>query len=157
MFVADAMLKKLARWLRILGAEAIYPEDESDNAILALAKEKNAVLLTQDVELSERAKKGKLRVFLVPRDITTLQQIALLVKEFELNVEDFPSKTLCPKCNGRLAVAGRKDVEGKVPEGILKRFEAYWLCGSCGKAYWEGSHWLKIKKEVEELGKLISP
>lgn len=55
-FVADVMLKKLARWMRMLGFSVLFGEI---NDTKLLEKSKNAVLLTRDVELSKRAKKER--------------------------------------------------------------------------------------------------
>ena len=150
------MVQSLARWLRILGEEALYPEDFDDTALLRLAKEKQAVLLTRDLELSKRAEKSGVACFLVPRNLSLAQQLALLVREFRLDLSRFPSRTLCPSCNGSLRLVGRKEAEGKALESIVARHESFWLCGSCGKLYWEGSHWEKISAFVEQVKKLAS-
>ena len=54
-FVADAMLGKLARWLRIIGQDVIYSVQFSDSELLKLAKTEERVLLTRDFELYKRA------------------------------------------------------------------------------------------------------
>ncbi|MEM4389382.1 MAG: Mut7-C RNAse domain-containing protein [Candidatus Micrarchaeia archaeon] len=150
-FVADVMLKKLARWLRILGIETLYPTDASDDALLALAKEKGAVLLTQDVELAARARRHRVRAYLVPRGLSTEQALAKLAHDFEIPIEDFPSRTLCPKCNGRLRTVGREAVQGRVHADLTARHATFWLCDGCGQIYWEGSHWKKITRGVERI------
>ncbi|MFH1448346.1 MAG: Mut7-C RNAse domain-containing protein, partial [Candidatus Micrarchaeota archaeon] len=101
MFVADLMLKKLARWLRILGVDTVYPEVVEDEDILELAKTENRVLLTQDVELASRAGGYGVESFLVPREDCFEKQVAAVLKRFEI-VIDYPEKTLCPQCNGLL-------------------------------------------------------
>lgn len=154
-FVADVMLKKLARWLRILGIETLYPTDASDDALLALAKEKRAVLLTQDVELAARAKRHHVRAYLVPRGLNTEEALALLAREFNFPLADFPSRTLCPKCNGRLRTVGREAVRGRVHADLTARHATFWLCDACGQVYWEGSHWKKIMRGVEHIKALI--
>lgn len=67
MFVADVMLKKLARWLRILGVEVLYPTSVDDDEIIKLAKEKGKTILTMDEELCQRARKQDVSAFLVPK------------------------------------------------------------------------------------------
>ena len=153
-FLVDAMLKKLARWLRILGVKALYPERIEDNAILALAKRERAVLLTQDVELAERARKKGLRVFLVPR-APIEEQLASVLSEFKISIGDFPSKTLCPKCNGRLKRVSAREVQALVPKSIASKHKHFWLCESCSQVYWEGSHWKRIVKTAEKVKEMI--
>ncbi len=158
MFVADLMLKKLARWLRILGVDTVYPDVIEDNDILKLAKKEGRVLLTQDVELASRAGKYGVRACLVPRDDIFEKQIASVFKEFHLEL-DFPEKTRCPQCNSSLEIVGKTEIKGNsnVPEKVFEKQSKFWLCCNCGKVYWEGSHWEKIEKSVKKINQLINP
>ena len=54
-FLADGMLGKLTRWLRMLGHDVTYDVQLNDNDLLELAKKENRVLLTKDLELYQRA------------------------------------------------------------------------------------------------------
>lgn len=156
-FAADAMLKKLARWLRIFGADVEFL-DREDNEILAfLSTHPTHILLTQDVQLHERALHRKFSSFLVPRYISTEEQIAAVFREFSLSLSDFPAKTICPACNGKLLIVGKKEVEGKVLPAVLLRHEKFWLCEKCGKAYWEGTHWGKITEAAKRVNSLLTP
>ncbi len=154
-FVADAMLKKLARWMRIFGVEVDYLDKEDNEILKFLAGHSDSILLTQDVQLNERAKGRKLKSFLVPRDVSTEEQIAAVFREFGLSLSDFPSKTVCPACNGKLLTVGGKEVEGKVLPAVLARHTKFWLCARCGKAYWEGTHWRKINEAAERVNSLL--
>jgi uncharacterized protein len=151
-FVADMMLGKLARWLRILGQDTIYPDFTDDGRILEFAKQEKRTLLTQDVELAMRAKKKGVGALLVPRDVEVEAQVEFVFRACSLRI-NFPEGTLCPQCNGKLEVAGREKVEGNenVPNGALERNFSFWLCESCKKVYWQGSHWKRIKKSVERI------
>ncbi len=151
-FLADIMLKKLARWMRILGYDTLYPDFVEDDRILGLARVTNRILLTQDVELASRAKKNGVGALLVPRDVEVETQVSFVLKELSLSI-DFPERTLCPQCNGELEVVGREKVAGNenVPKGVLERHSSFWLCENCKKVYWEGSHWGRIKNAVERI------
>ncbi|MFH1470849.1 MAG: Mut7-C RNAse domain-containing protein [Candidatus Micrarchaeota archaeon] len=153
-FLADIMLKKLARWMRMVGYDTVYPDFTEDEKMLELAKETKRILLTQDVELASRASKRGVRALLVPRDVEVESQVAFVLGELKLSI-DFPNKTLCPQCNGELEIVGRERVGGNanVPAGVLERNSSFWLCESCKKVYWEGSHWGRIKKSVEKIKK----
>ena len=54
-FLADSMLGKLVRWLRMLGQDVTYNVKLNDNELLKLANKENRVLLTKDLELYKRA------------------------------------------------------------------------------------------------------
>ena len=53
-FLADAMLGKLTRWLRMLGQDVEYSTKLSDDELLASAKAEGRILLTRDFELYQR-------------------------------------------------------------------------------------------------------
>jgi len=54
-FLADGMLGKLTRWLRMLGQDVKYSVQLGDDELLAMAKKEHRVLLTRDFELYQRA------------------------------------------------------------------------------------------------------
>ena len=54
MFIADAMLGKLARWLRLMGYDVDSKIDFKDDELIASAK--GRTLLTRDRALCKRAK-----------------------------------------------------------------------------------------------------
>ena len=50
-FLADAMLGRLARWLRVLGYDTTYDPGLTDPPLVALAAAEDRVLLTRDRHL----------------------------------------------------------------------------------------------------------
>ena len=62
-FLADRMLGKLARWLRILGFDTEYADDTRDVEIVQRAAEESRILLTRDRELSANR---KIRAIYIP-------------------------------------------------------------------------------------------
>jgi uncharacterized protein with PIN domain len=50
-FVADAMLGRLARWMRFLGFDTLYYRDISDSRLIRIAREQNRLILTRDTRL----------------------------------------------------------------------------------------------------------
>jgi len=151
-FLVDVMLQKLGRWLRILGVRADMPEDEDDTKILEQAKRDGLILLTRDQELVERAKRLKIKVFAIPKEETSVEsQLGLVVKKFKIKIEGFEERTLCTKCGGNLELVGKREVEGKIPEDVVARFDDFLRCKSCGQVYWEGSHWRKINERIRRM------
>lgn len=63
-FVADEMLGRSSRWLRMLGQDVKYFK-ASDNDLLEVSKNENRILLTRDLELFRRAKGRGLKTFFV--------------------------------------------------------------------------------------------
>jgi len=54
-FIADGMLGKLTRWLRMLGQDVTYSAQFEDEELIVTAKKEHRVLLTRDSELYQRA------------------------------------------------------------------------------------------------------
>ncbi|MHA1586561.1 MAG: DUF5615 family PIN-like protein, partial [Candidatus Heimdallarchaeota archaeon] len=50
-FVVDQMYRRLARWLRMLGYDAVFNSDFVDQDFILLAKEENRIILTRDEDL----------------------------------------------------------------------------------------------------------
>lgn len=55
-FIADMMLGRLARWLRLYGYDTRYGV-EDDDEIISIAKKEGRIILTRDFELVKKARK----------------------------------------------------------------------------------------------------
>jgi hypothetical protein len=137
-FFCDAMLGKLARWLRMFGFDAELASDSvSDEQVLARARIEERVLLTRDKKLASEP-----GVFLVSSS-DPVEQVKALVKEFGLVLPEQPVPNHCSVCNGVL----RKAREDELPLHVEKA----WVCVDCGQQYWEGAHWKGIKKFLKKV------
>jgi len=133
-FVADVMLGRLTRWLRIFGYDILYFKKAPDDFLIYVVLESRRVLLTRDRKLaSEPILNGK--VFLI-----TSTHLKDQLKEF-LENHLFPSGiSRCADCNGILKEVKRTEVEGEVPDYVYITSKRFWRCSSCGKIFWEGTH-----------------
>ncbi len=157
LFIADVMLGKTARWLRIMGQRVLEPENEADEKILEQARRAGAVLLTSDVRLADHSAKHKVRALLIPRKLELDQQLALVAKAFRLRLSNFPSETICPTCNGPLKLVKKNEVKELVHPNVYARHGKFWRCfGKCRRVYWAGSHWRKIGERVRRVRKLAT-
>lgn len=159
-FLADRMLGKLTTWLRILGHDTAYAGNmekellaNEDKNIVSLAKKEERVLLTRDKGLAALAKKENLQYVYLRAD-EVMEQIKELLSA-KINIKLEPTMKRCSECNGRI----RKIKEERenllrnkeyVPKNMIGRKE-FWICESCGKIYWEGSHWRSIEERLEQL------
>jgi uncharacterized protein with PIN domain len=109
-FVADVMLGKLARWLRILGFDTVYGNRAEDRELLQTAWRDRRVLLTRDHRLLESAK--NIRGLLVESDDWRAQLVQVL-GAFELRLGARPFSR-CLACNARLKRLSRKDARNLV-------------------------------------------
>ncbi len=154
-FLVDAMLGKLARWLRLLGHDTEYRRDATDDELLAEAASEDRILLTADVELYRRARLRGLRAFLV-RGSTEEERLAELAASLKVKLEVDMSASRCPKCNSPVVEVPKEAVRGLVPRGSWLRHERFWRCTGCGQVYWQGSHWANIEAVLRGARKRLS-
>jgi len=148
-FLLDGMLGTLAKWLRIMGYDALYVKEASDRRLLDMLEGNERFLLTRDHQLSERA--GDRGLYVESDELD--QQLLMVAQRFSLNVG--ARSTRCASCNGELMVVEKDAVRDKVPEGTLSSQQVFWACKDCGKVYWRGAHWKNIERRMDELSKVL--
>jgi uncharacterized protein with PIN domain len=159
-FIADGMLGKLARWLRLAGHDVIYigdlkvPAGEQDDALLSLSRGEDRVLLTCDMELHRRARRAGVKSAFI-QGIDLVDQLVQVSRRSGSKIHIRPENSRCPMCNGMLEEVGKEEVEGKVPANALEGQSEFWRCSSCGKIYWQGSHWKTIVEMVERYNRMV--
>ena len=156
-FLVDGMLGGLARWLRILGQDVRYDASTEDNELLRIAHEENMILLTRDKELYQRAIARKIPSGLMLGE-TEEERLAQIASIFDVQLYVDMAETKCPECGTGLKETPKNDVADKVPKASLKLYDRFWKCTNqnCGKLYWVGSHWDRIRQTLEEARKLSS-
>ena len=144
-FVADAMLGSLARKLRILGFDTLYYKEGDDNGIIRLAVEEGRVILTADEPLASLVgRRGATAVLLSGRtDSARLRALTEWAAALGVLFEEGDPR--CSICNGALTIVPKSAVAGKVPSSVVSSHRIFYLCGSCGKVYWKGGHWKKLR------------
>ena len=85
-FIADGMLGKLTRWLRMLGQDVEYSNNMEDTDLLAAAKNENRILLTRDFELYQRALGKGVDAFYLEGS-TGEEKLAELAKRYGIPLE----------------------------------------------------------------------
>jgi len=144
-FLADAMLGRLARWLRLLGFDTAYAGAASDYQIAARARAEGRVVLTRDREMARR--RG-IRCFLVSSQALE-EQLREVVTAFGRPVPEAAPR--CPRCNGELAEAERAWVRTRVPAHVFETHARFGRCTVCGRIYWPGSHWQRIVGTLADI------
>jgi uncharacterized protein with PIN domain len=135
-FVVDTMLGKLARWLRALGYDTLYPKAVEDHRLLRLARAEARVLLTRDARLARDA--GPLGLLVTAERLE--EQIGEVVERLDLAPSADGLLSRCLECNGLLETQPKEAVRGLVPEYIFSTQEHFVGCSGCGRIYWQGSH-----------------
>lgn len=155
-FVVDAMLGNLAKKLRILGYDSKYFSSIEDEKIISIAKNEKRIILTKDELLTKIAEKQNVSFVLI-RGNDELEQIIQINVKIKLDkfVVD-TNNSRCIACNGKLESVEKFRIIGKIPEGVLERENEFWMCDSCKKIYWEGTHFQKLQEFATELNDRIN-
>jgi uncharacterized protein with PIN domain len=147
-FIADRMLGKLAKGLRMLGYDTVYYRGEGAYPLIKLAREQDRVILTRNSKLLP--KRPEDRIHRIMEDKPSLQLKELIQKEIIfLNEKTLFSR--CLLCNILLNEITREEAEGKVPDFIFFQQKKFFRCPQCLKIYWQGSHQDHMLKRIEQL------
>jgi uncharacterized protein with PIN domain len=151
-FVLDVHLRKLARRLRLLGFDVDYRAGRDDPELARVAQDENRILLTRDRRLLMRRNVSR---GIIIRSTDPDRQIVEVLERLQLWSRCRPW-TRCIECNGMLrgldTLGGEFEaLRERIPPGVLSWCGEYYLCGSCGKIYWKGSHYEKLKRIVERI------
>jgi uncharacterized protein len=145
--LADEMVGRLARYLRMVGCDTTYARGWADDEIVRVARAEGRVVLTRDRALAARAERAVLlRAVDLPGQVRqVLGELPGMPREVAFD--------RCTICNGPL-VAAATDPEsvpappsaaGGPPPGV-----AVFACQNCGHRYWEGSHTAAVRRRLAE-------
>lgn len=150
-FVIDSMLGNLAKKLRILGYDSTYYSDIEDEKLVIIAKNEKRVLVTKDEQLAKIANNQGIMTVLIRRndELEQIGQINAIVKLERVVIDTNNSR--CTVCNGKLQAIEKYRIINKIPEGILEREKEFWMCDSCKKIYWKGTHFKKLQEFADKL------
>jgi len=152
-FIADHMLGRLARWLRILGYDTLFAADSAagagqalDDAVIArLAQAEDRWLLTRDRQLLRR--RG-LRGLLIEAE-NVEAQLAQVVRACGLTSQRL--FTRCLVCNALLEEIAKSAVAGLVPPYVYRTQAQFRRCPACGRIYWRGTHWRAMSEKLKSF------
>ena len=146
-FIADAMLGRLAKWLRLLGFDVLYYPDIEDREVIKISREQDRTILTRDTRLLQC--RGARDAVFIRSDHISEQ---LLEMEDILALSESDRAERCVACNENLyEVSDRAEVQDLVPDYVYHNFGSFTRCNGCGKVYWEGSHYKKIRERINEI------
>jgi uncharacterized protein len=143
-FICDAMLGKLAKYLRILGLNTIYIRN---TAMLEIFKDQSEPCLF----LTRNKKTGWGGATVLVGSDRPMDQLREIKATILPHVTGDRMMGRCIGCNTELVKIDRKEIEQFVPEFVYHSFETFKRCPSCRKVYWQGSHAAAMAKYVEEI------
>ncbi|MDQ3954396.1 MAG: Mut7-C ubiquitin/RNAse domain-containing protein [Actinomycetota bacterium] len=144
-FVVDSNLGGLARDLRMLGFDTLFRNDFADDEIARISASERRVLLTRDVDVLKR--KEITHGYYV-RVSEPIEQASEIVRRFDLATSLRPFSR-CLECNEPLENATPEEVRELVPNVAAREHNEFTRCPYCGRVYWRGSHYTRMKKKID--------
>jgi hypothetical protein len=146
-FIADDMLGKLAKRLRMMGFDVSYPKISADSLLLRKSREENRIILTRDTGLVKV--RGVQAILIKSKKLS--EQLKEVIKALKLKIIPEQMFSRCTICNSKLIKIKKEKIKGKVPPLIYKLFGDFTYCPVCHKIYWKGTHFEKIISELKEI------
>jgi uncharacterized protein with PIN domain len=143
--LADCMLGRLAKWLRLLGYDTAYDNAATDLELARRTRAEGRVLLTRDHGLA--ARRG-LRTLLIQSEVLEEQ-----VQEVQdaLGPPSHAALSRCAVCNTVLESTAPAEIADRVPPYVLKTQTAFCRCPGCGRVYWPGSHLQAMRSQMKKF------
>jgi len=150
-FIVDANVGKLARWLRMMGYDALFFNEQDDGKMVKLALAQQRTIITKDSEFMKRraVASGRVPALLVMGDNPDLQmQTVLYALHLGNELKPF---TRCLECNAELTAREKEKVAESVPPRVYQIQEQYMQCPACRRIYWHGTHWQAMSRKLVEF------
>lgn len=146
-FVLDQHLGRLAAYLRLFGFDTLYEPAWDDAQLADIAARQERILLTRDRGLLKRK---VVRRGYCPREAHPRRQLLEVMRRFDLLPASRPL-TRCLACNGRLEEVRADQVGDSAPLDIILSYSDLSRCSGCGRVYWKGSHYRRMRGLIEAV------
>ena len=128
--------------MRILGFDVEYVSMCDPSRVARVARQSRRKALTRNRKLAERL--GEDSILLESEHVRDqLQQVVNTVGHGACD-----PFSRCNVCNVKLVSVERARVKGRVPGYVYTTHREFSICPSCGRYYWQGTHWEKMCEEI---------
>lgn len=150
-FIVDHNVGKLAKWLRMMGYDALLFKEQDDGSLVRLALTEDRVVLTKDSQIMKRrvVTNGRLKAVFLDDDDPKVQ-LKKVIETLCLDCQYRPF-SICLECNHHLVERAKEGVRGRVPPYVFKTQEQFMECPSCHRIYWRGTHWMAMNRVLQRL------
>lgn len=149
-FIADVMVGRLARYLRLAGFDVLYDNTFTDQQIVDIARDQSRIVLSRDSLMFERREFVNKRIDYVFIQDDSLSKQLRQVRD-TLDIEIVPMFSRCVECNHKLVSVDKPKVKGEVPPYVFKTQHSFMFCPACNRYYWKGTHYSNIIKNMDKM------
>jgi uncharacterized protein len=143
-FILDVHLGRLSKYMRLLGFDTLFENDLNDRGIINISLSEHRIILTRD--------RGLLKTRTVThgywiRSSKPTEQLKEVLRRFDLENALQPF-TRCLECNGVLDEVSKEEIVDLLMPKTRDFYTEFKRCKTCGRVYWEGSHYKKMKNFI---------
>lgn len=143
-FIADVHLGRLAKYLRLCGFDTVYGMTLTDREIINLSLQENRIILSRDKELlKNRHVIQSYRIM----SAEPVEQLKEVFRRYDLKNYLHPFSR-CMICNGEVVSVRKEEIDYALKPKTRCYYNEFRKCTNCGKIYWEGSHYEKMKNFI---------
>ncbi len=146
-FIADCMLGKLAKWMKILGFDTEYHTTIDDNELVEKAIEGKRILLTKDRNLIKRK---RLKDYILIKSEIPLEQVKQVLKDKKLHLDQSSLLSRCLICNVKTIPIKKEEIKDLVPPYVYKTQKNFSHCPECERIYWGATHVDNILQQLKK-------
>ena len=143
--LCDAMLARLARWLRAAGYDTELRSEGTDHDLIECCRAEERVLVTRDRHLARYAGAGSRTVLLVAETVDAQARSLAQTLDIDWMLDPF---SRCLVDNVPLQPASNED-RTRLPERARGLAGPFRVCPHCGRLYWPGSHVRRMQRQLE--------
>ena len=146
-FIADINIRDIVKYMGALGLDVRYDALLSPREIIRISKRENRTILTKSRKLL-KFRDVTHGIFIRPG--TTVEQIRGIIDYLSLRalIEPF---SRCLQCNIPLVGVSKDRILDRIPAKTREFYDEYSYCTACDRIYWKGTHYMNIKKVVDEI------
>ena len=146
-FILDVHLGRLSKYMRLCGFDTLFERDLNDRKIVGISVSERRTILTRDRDL--------LKARLVThgywiRSKVSEEQLKEVLRRFDLK-NDLRLFTRCLGCNGVMRFVPKEEIMDQLMPNTRDYYSDFKKCAGCGKIYWEGSHYERMKKFIQTV------
>jgi len=145
-FICDAHLGRLARYLRMLGFDTVYSNKIMPEEVIEVSKKDCRIILSKNIRLARNEEVN--RSFWIRSD-DPLEQLRDLIHKLDL-LSLFNPLTRCLECNNKIEPVRKEEIMDRLQPKTARYFKEFYLCPSCNKIYWKGSHYEHMMEFIQE-------
>ena len=147
-FLADRMLGRLVKWLRILGHDTAYLPQLSPQGLIREGRQQGRIILTRDNRVLRQ--KDAPQIIFIHHDLFRDQLKQVITA---CHLDPFAQLfTRCGECNEPLAAVEKGEVRDQVPEYVWQTQSEFHRCLGCHRLYWGATHKEHVMAELRHLG-----